>query len=148
MPSVTPYIMFNGNCEEAMEFYADALDGDIISMQRYGESQPDTPEEFKNRIMHSVIAADDVVIMASDGMPTDPRVVGTNISLSLDFESLEEQQETFDALAEGGSVTMPLQDTFWGARFGMLTDKFGIGWMFNYDVEEEDEDEEEEEESE
>ncbi len=135
-----------GNCEEAIEFYATALDGEIISMQRYGDAPENSvPAELADKIMHCVLAADDVIIMASDA--TSQQDVGTmsNISLSLDFDSAEEQQETFEALAEGGTVTMDLQLTFWGARFGMLTDKFGVAWMCNYDEVDEDEDDGEDE---
>ncbi len=144
MASVTPYLTFNGNCEEAIEFYCEALDGDIVSLQRFGDVPDMAPADMADKIMHCVLAADDVIIMASDSTPSQPVSPGTNVHLSLDFDSLEELQDAFEALSEGGTVTMPLQDTFWGARFGMLVDRYGVSWMFNYDLEEDVEDEEEE----
>lgn len=145
MPTVTPYITFPGNCEEAIEFYAAALDGEIISLQRFGDIPDGTaPAEMANKVMHCVLAADDVIIMASDAMSADAVSTSSSVSLSLDFESEEEQQATFDALTAGGTVTMELQDTFWGARFGMATDKYGVSWMFNYEEIDDDDDDEEE----
>ncbi len=134
MASVTPYLTFAGNCEEAIQFYADVLDGDIVAMQRYGESPLETPAEFADKILHCVLAAEDVIIMASDAMPGQSVATGNAVSLSLDFESPDEQTDVFDALAVGGTVTMPLQETFWGARFGMVVDKYGTSWMLNYDA--------------
>ncbi len=146
MPSVTPYLTFPGTCEEAMDFYADALNGEIISMQHFGDA-PDQnfPADAADRVLHCILVADDVIIMASDTMPGMSVTSGSNISMSLDFESAEEQQAAFNALAEGGTITMELQDTFWGAKFGMLTDKYGIAWMFNYDEDVDDDDEDDEE---
>ena len=94
----------------------------------------ETAEDFKNNILHAVLKAGDLTMMFSDSGNKDEVISGTNLSLSLNFNVLEEMEKTFEALSEGGNITMPLQNTFWGARFGMLTDKFGFHWMFNHDL--------------
>jgi len=143
MASVTPYLLFPGNCEEAMEFYARALDGEILALQRFGDApESQGPAGMADKVLHCVLAADDVIIMASD-VPEGEAAPSKSVSLSLDFESLEEQKSAFDALSEGGIVTMELQDTFWGAKFGMVTDRYGMSWMFNYDEDDDDDDDDE-----
>lgn len=144
MPSVTPYLNFSGNCEEAIEFYKEALQGELLSVVRFRDMPgQEVPAEMADKIMHCVLVADDVIIMASDAITDTQRQGSSSISLSLDFESEDEQTETFDALAVGGTVTMALQEAPWGARFGMLTDKYGVSWLFNYDEDQDDEDEDE-----
>lgn len=133
MKNLTVYLMFDGACEAAMNFYRDALRGEIVSLMRMGDSEMPVPDDFKNYIMHSVLQAGSICLMASDTMPQHPIVFGNNAHLSLDFDNADEQTAVFEHLASGGNVTMPLQDTFWGARFGTLTDQFGVCWMFNYD---------------
>lgn len=142
MASLTPYLNFPGNCEEAMEFYANALDGEILVLQRFGDA-PDgaSSPDLADKVMHCVLVADDVIIMASDSADADASP-SKSISLSLDFESTEEQDAIFAALTAGGTVTMELQETFWGARFGMAVDKFGVSWLFNYDDIDDDDDDE------
>lgn len=128
--TLTPYIMFNGNCEEALNFYAKALDGKITDMNRFGEA-PESMGADAQKVMHANFVAGAIHLMASDGNEAD--ATGNMVQLSLNFTDVAEEEKVFAALSEGAQVTMPLQDTFWGARFGMLTDKFGIRWMFNYD---------------
>ncbi|WP_128546899.1 VOC family protein [Larkinella soli] len=128
------YLTFNGDCEQAMNFYSQALNGTIQYMQRFGESPMEIPETAKNRVMHAVLSFGDNVLMASDSMPDFPVQPGTHCSLSLNLTSGDEIERVFGAISEGGNVTMPLEDTFWGARFGMCTDRFGVNWMFNYDL--------------
>lgn len=89
--------------------------------------------EDKSKIMHAELAAGAMVIMGADSNRIEAGQSKDKVHLSLSFESAEQQEKAFQVLAEGGQVTMPLQDTFWGARFGMLVDQFGINWMFNYD---------------
>ena len=133
MKEIVTYLMFDGYCRHAMRFYAEALGGTLHMMTVAECGQPESPEA--DRIMHSKLSLPAGTLMASDTMAAQPIELlhGTNFSISLDFDSTAEQHEAFGKLGEGGQVTMPLQDTFWGARFGMLTDKFGINWMFNYD---------------
>jgi PhnB protein len=128
------YLMFNGNCEDVMNFYKENLDGNILQMQRYGEV-PDMPtaEEQKNKIMHAVMDLQGFTIMFSDSDGKRNVTFGDNFSIALDFKSDGEITRAFNTMSTGGQVNMPLQDTFWGAKFGMCTDRFGVNWMFNYD---------------
>ena len=133
MQAITPYLNFNGNGAEALRFYAVALDGKIMHSQTFGESGMPVAEESKDRIMHAMFEADKLQFMISDCQPGKEVSSGDQVHLSLNFESLESINKIFENLSEGGKVSMELQDTFWGARFGMLADKFGINWMFNFD---------------
>ncbi len=135
MEAIVPYLNFNGNAAEALAFYAKAFDGKILFQQSFGESPMEAPAEQKDKIMHATFHAGDLTFMVSDAMPGQPVSGGTNTSLSLNFKTVADIDKTFAALSGGAIVTMPLQDTFWGAKFGMLTDKFGINWMFNHDYE-------------
>lgn len=130
MKSLEPYLTFNGNCEEALKHYEKALGGKIIFLQRFKETDYSTPETAE-KVMHAVFEAEGVQFMASDGMGEHAPISGSNISLSINLEDAGEQTRIFNALAEGGKVAMPLEDTFWGAHFGMVTDKYGFHWMLN-----------------
>lgn len=128
------YLNFNGNCEDAMNFYKEALGAEMKMMQRFGDSpMPNVAEEDKHKVLHCGIEKDGFFIMASDTMSKDHVTFGNNSSISLNFHNEAEIDQTFAAISEGGKVTMPLQDTFWGAKFGMCEDKYGVNWMFNYD---------------
>jgi len=132
--NLVPYIMFNGNCEEALNFYVKCFNGTIENLMRFENSPAEAMAKDKQQVLHAHFRAKDLFFMASDnGSNGATEVDGGKVHLSIDFDNAEEQQVTFATLAEGGRVTMPLADTFWGATFGMLTDKFGINWMFNYD---------------
>jgi PhnB protein len=135
MEAIVPYLMFNGNAGEALAFYAKAFNGKVVFSQTYGESPEKGPADYKDKIMHATFQAGSLTLMVSDSMPGSEVNAGTNTSLSLNFKSTESIEQTFLALSGGANVTMALQDTFWGARFGMLTDRFGINWMFNHDYE-------------
>lgn len=126
MKAIQAYLTFNGNCREAMQFYAKALGGEL-SVFTYGEG-PQTPAEGADRVMHARLTGGSAVLMASD-MPLGREAqAGENFSLSVACESLEEEERIFAALGDGATVMMPLQDTFWGSHFGMLLDKFGVRW--------------------
>ena len=133
MEAIIPYLTFNGNANQALDFYSKALNGEVIYKQSYGESPMESSEEQKDKVMHASFKAGDLQFMVSDSMQGQRVNSGNNLSLSLNFKDAGEMNKTFDALAEGGKVTMELQDTFWGARFGMLQDKYGFNWMFNHD---------------
>ncbi len=135
MEAIIPYLNFNGNAAEAMAFYSKALDGKILYQQTFGESPMPSSDNMKDKILHATFQADKLTFMVSDCTPDNAVTNGTNISLSLNFTDIESIDKTFVALSEGAKITMELQDTFWGARFGMLTDQFGINWMFNHDKE-------------
>jgi PhnB protein len=126
-----PYINFRGNCEEALNFYRDALRGEIIQLGRYGDSPMKSPEELKDKIIHARLRFGDALIMASDVMEQRAVNAGDQISLSVECDNDQQIEEVFSKMAAAGTVTMPLQDQFWGSKFGMLTDKFGVRWMFN-----------------
>lgn len=130
MNGVTPYIAFQGNCEEAINFYKECLNGEVLYIQRYGDS-PMAQEGYNDKIMHTTIKIGGSHLMACDNPPGQPAAASSNISLAVGSNNVEEAERMFNAMSEGGSVTMPLQETFWAERFGMLTDKFGINWMFN-----------------
>lgn len=133
MLGIKPYLSFNGNCEDAINFYRDALGGELIFIQRYGES-PMSGMGNENAIMHCTLKIGDSFIMASDSPPSHPATPGSNFSLAIGLNDVAKAREYFDKLAEGGTVTMPLDKTFWAEAFGMLTDKFGINWMVNCDA--------------
>jgi PhnB protein len=129
---VVTYLNFDGNCREAMTFYKECL-GAELHLIPFSEMPGDHPPESKHRIMHARLAKGAMAIMASDTMPGMPLHQGNNFSISIQCDSQHEIDSLFAALSEGGKVTMPLQDQFWGARFGMSTDRFGIQWMFNFE---------------
>lgn len=134
MTAIAPYLAFDGNCREAMEFYKSCLGGEL-NMHSF-ETMPgaeNMPEEARKGIMHANLIKDSLTLMGSDGGGMKQITKGNNITLSLNCSSDEEIADFFDKLSEGGTVTMPLADQFWGAKFGMLTDKFGFDWMLNYD---------------
>lgn len=134
---IQPYLFFTGNCEQAVNFYAQQLNGTIEIMMRYQdipaeEQQNGPPNADPDSIMHARLAIGDNVIMASDGCPADPTgPTHRGYSLSIRSENVEQGGDVFNRLAAGGTVTMPFQPTFWAKGFGMLTDKFGVNWMVN-----------------
>lgn len=138
MPKANIYLYFDGNAEEAFNFYKSVLGGEFAMLQRFGEA-PEAdkmPDGARNKIMHIALPlASDNVLMASDnpeGMG-EPFKVGTNFSISLSTDSRAETDRLFTGLSAGGTVEMPVQETFWGAYFGMLIDSFGVQWMVGYD---------------
>jgi PhnB protein len=131
MKSLVPYFTFAGNCREAFEFYRECLNGEITQMQTFEEARIPVDEKMKHRIIHAEFKAEDVYFMGSDGMVDFAAVPGNNVSLNINLTDEKEQARIFTALSQGGIVTMPLEDTFWGAKYGMLTDRFGVQWMLN-----------------
>ncbi|MCZ7635496.1 MAG: VOC family protein [Verrucomicrobia bacterium] len=131
-PVVQPYLFFGGRCDEALTFYQKALGATVDMVMRFKES-PDPPPPgvlpagFEDKIMHSSFRVGGTTVMASDGCEPDQKFAGFSLSLSVPTEA--EADRAFAALAEGGQVRMPLGKTFWTSRFGMVTDRFGIGWM-------------------
>jgi len=132
---VQPYLFFDGRCEQAVEFYRDAIGARLDALMRYRDC-PDplppgmVPPGSEHRIMHASLRIGDTVLMASDDCSPSPKPI-QGFSLSLSVSSEAEADRVFAALAAGGQVTMPLAKTFWSPRFGMLTDRFGVGWMVN-----------------
>jgi PhnB protein len=133
--SLNIYLNFNGNAEEAMNFYQEATGGTIERLQRFSEAQMNVSEAYQNKVLHGLMHISGSVVMFSDASENRNVTFGDNFSISLDFEHDGDMQRTFDALSgNGGHVTMPLQEMFWGAKFGMCTDKFGVNWMFNHEL--------------
>jgi len=131
---LTPYIHFAGNAEEALNFYKNTLHGEILQLGRYGESPMPTDEDYKNKVMHARLVFGENLVMVSDVFKGQEVSTKGNIQLSIEMDDVNQMEEVFNKMAEGGKVTMALQDTFWGARFGMLIDKFGVSWMFNCEL--------------
>jgi PhnB protein len=137
MNATISYLNFDGNCGPAMEFYAKCL-GAELTMMPFSDipGGAGNVEGAKDRIMHARLMKKGLpyaILMASDTMPGMPFLQGTNFSVSVGCDSLDEINSFFAAMSEGGTVTMPLQDQFWGAHFGMLKDQFGVHWMFNHE---------------
>lgn len=133
MEPIIPYLNFNGNAREALGFYEQALSGKTVQFGTFGEANMAQDESMKDKVLHAVFEAGSLKFMVSDCPPGVSVNSGDQVSLSLNFTDAESIEKVFAALSEGGTITMPLQDTFWGARFGMTKDQFGIHWMFNYD---------------
>lgn len=132
MKSINPYLNFDGNTRDAMQFYAGVLNA-TLELQTFGDVGMADKPEIKDRVMHATLSVGNVLIMASDPMPDQQFVEGNNVWININCESDDEIERLFTGLADGGMVIMPLADQFWGAKFGMLRDRFGINWMFNYD---------------
>ena len=134
--SLSTYLTFDGNCREAFEFYRSVFGGEFTSFQTFADAPPDmpVPEAEKDRVMHVSLPIGSSVLMGSDRASGfgPPLVVGNNFSITLEGKSKAHCDEVFAALSDGGSVLMPLQETFWGAYYGLWTDRFGINWMANY----------------
>ncbi|HLF52707.1 VOC family protein [Flavobacterium sp.] len=141
MAKVNPYLTFNGNCEDAFNFYKSVFGGEFPYIGRFKEMPPmeggkEISAEDGEKIMHvSLPISSETILMGSDSSESFGQVttVGNNFSISIDAASKEEADKLFNGLSAGGKVTMPLSKTFWGAYFGMFTDKFGINWMVNHD---------------
>ncbi len=131
------YLTFNGNCREVFEFYRSVFGGEFDVLQTFGDGPPDMqiPDDERDKIMHVSYSIGSSVLMGSDTPSTfGPAAnMGNSFSISYASHSREETDELFAKISDGGAVTMPLGDMFWGAYFGSCTDKFGVNWQFNYD---------------
>jgi PhnB protein len=130
--TVAPYLLFNGNCKEAFEFYEKVLGGKIEHMMTFAESPMPAQGAAgtENLIMHVSMTIGNAQIMASD-CPPEYFEKAQGMSVTLGIETVEEAERIFNALAEDATIKMPLEETFWARRFGMLTDRFGTPWMIN-----------------
>ena len=129
---LTPYLSFDGTCGEAFAHYARALGGTIVFSQTFKESPMagDVPAEWGDKIMHTTLKVAGFTLMGADAPPSH-FATPQGFSLSIGTETPEEAERLFNAMAEGGNVTMPFQKTFWSSGFGMVIDRFGIPWMVN-----------------
>jgi PhnB protein len=138
MKALNSYLNFNGTTEQAFEFYKTVFDKEFSSLQRFSDTSmgEQLPEEDKRKIMHVALPLNDTItLMGTDTLESMGHkwVEGNNISLSLSCDSKEEADELFSRLSKNGTLTLPLDTTFWGAYFGMVTDMFGIQWMVNFE---------------
>jgi PhnB protein len=129
---VTPYLNFNGNCREAMGFYADVLGGEVTYMQSHGEAPiaGEIPADHHDLIMHAEVKVGDALIMASDA-PSEHYSRPQGLFVSLHPETIEDADRIYEALSRDGQIYMPLEETFWAERFAMFADRFGTPWMIN-----------------
>ncbi len=134
--SVNAYLTFDGNCREAFEFYRSVFGGDFLELQTFadGPSGMQVAEADRPRVLHVALPIGSGVLMGSDRAEgtAPPFAAGNNFSLSIQAESREQSDDLCVKLSDGGRITMPLGEQFWGAYFGMWTDRFGINWMVNY----------------
>jgi PhnB protein len=133
MPQLNAYLSFDGNCAEAMRFYARVLDARLEALITYGQTPADmpTPASHADRIMHAYLVHPDFALMAGDTPPGIPYQGVSGVMMTLTYPTAAEAQRVFAALAEGGNVTMPLGETFWADAFGMVTDRYGTPWGVN-----------------
>lgn len=135
---IIPYINFTGNAEEAMNFYKEVFGGEV-ELQRWSEMPPNpempVSEDWQNKIMHgSLTIREDVTIYLSDSWAEGEETHNNTVVLHVEFDSEDELRKAFAALSAGGTVNMPVDKTFWGAVYGDLVDKFGIGWGLHYQL--------------
>jgi PhnB protein len=132
MMKLTPYLGFNGQCEAAFKFYEQCLGGKIVAMMTYGETPAagHTSPEYRDRIMHARLVVDDAVLMGGD-TPQEQFEAPRGFCVSIQIDDPARAERIFNALADGGQVQMPIGETFWATRFGMLIDRFGTPWMVN-----------------
>jgi len=141
MATISPYLTFDGNCEEVFNFYKSVFGGEFAFIGKFGdmppqEGMPPIPDSEKNKVMHvSLPISAETNLMGSDSSEAYGKatVAGNNFAISINAASREEADKLFAGLSAGGTVTMPMSNTFWGAYFGMFTDKYNIQWMVNFD---------------
>jgi PhnB protein len=130
---IAPYLFFNGQCEQALAFYAKALDGKVTALMRYAGTpmeNPQMPPGWGEKVMHANFKSATAEFMASDGMPGMPAPIYGGFAMSVYVPNDKDKAEkVFNALADAGKVTMPFAPPFWGGHFGMLIDRFGVPWM-------------------
>lgn len=134
-----PYLSFEGNAEEALNFYLDAFRGEIQGIMRFSdmpveEGAPQIPEEYMNKVLHASLLIGDAILYLSDTFPGGTVTKGNNVEINIAPANEEELRRIFDKLAVGGTVIMPVAEMFWGSLFGSLTDKYGVGWSLDLEL--------------
>jgi len=130
---VVPYLYFNGNADEALKFYVQALEAAPPQVMRYKDQPPpDMPAEFLDKIMHAEMIVEGGMFYVSDAVGPNQVSPGNNVQINLNVDSEVQLRWVYDHLSDGARINMELQDTFWGAKFAMLTDRFGVSWSLNY----------------
>jgi PhnB protein len=137
---IYPYLVMNGNGQEAVKFYESALDAKLVSLQTFGDmpANPEfpTPPEAKNLVLNAQLKVGETDLMLSDNFPGSPYQIGSNVTIALIVNTVEKAKEVFGKLEDGGKVSMPLQETFWSPAYGNVTDKFGINWQLSTETSE------------
>ncbi|MDQ7850863.1 MAG: VOC family metalloprotein YjdN [Armatimonadota bacterium] len=132
---LNPYLVMNGNAQEAVAFYRQALGAEVLHLTTFGEMPPDPahpiPEALRDRIMHAHLRVGETDLMLSDTFPGQEHQVGNQVTIALHTDDVAAARRIFDALAAGGRVDMPLQETFWSPAYGQVTDRFGVSWQVN-----------------
>jgi PhnB protein len=129
---MSPYLNFNGTAEQAIRLYEKALGAKVQALSRFSEAPGmNPPPAMKDKVLHAQLAVGPDVLMISDCPPDKGTTGGTQISIMIEIEDVDDLRRKFDALGVGGQVMMPVQEMFWGATFGMVRDAYGIGWMLN-----------------
>ncbi|AMG32055.1 VOC family protein [Grimontia hollisae] len=131
MIGLKPHVTFHGVCRNALDFYSQALAGEVKHIATYNDSPVEFPEHLLNRIMHAEFASPEVGFYASDGLDDSLAQGSGDVAFHVGFDNEKRQSEVFMALSELGQIVMPLDYTFWNVRFGMVTDKYGIRWMLS-----------------
>ncbi|MEH7462261.1 VOC family protein [Bacillus thuringiensis] len=130
---INPYLVTNGDGQEAVKFYEHALDAKVVSLQTFGD-MPENPEfkvpaEAKDRVLHAHLKIGNTDLMISDTFPGQPQQVDSQVTIAIHIQNAEKSQEVFGKLQDGGQVIMPLQETFWSPLYGQVKDKFGVEWQ-------------------
>lgn len=135
---IVPYLVTNGNGQEAVKFYQEALGAEVVSLQTFGDmpANPEypLPEEAKNRVLNAQMQIGNAKLMLSDTFPGQPFQLGSQVTIALMVDNPSEAQTIFEKLQADGKVTMPLQETFWSPAYGQVTDKFGVEWQVSTEV--------------
>jgi PhnB protein len=130
---IVPYLVTNGNGQEAVEFYKNAFGAEVISLQTFGEMPPNPeyplPEEAKDRVLNAQLKIGNASLMLSDTFPGNPYQLGSQVTIAIMVNDAAEAKEIFEKLQVDGKVTMPMQATFWSPAYGQVTDKFGVEWQ-------------------
>jgi len=139
MKTVNPYLNFHGNTEEAFNFYKSVFGGEFLTIMRFKDTPeaPKIPEHERDKIMHIALPiGKDNILMATDALDSMGQKfsIGNNFHMSIDADSKAEADKLFKALSNEGTITVPIDNMFWGSYFGMVTDKFGVQWMVSYDA--------------
>jgi PhnB protein len=129
---IIPGLVFSGTCEEALHFYKKCFGGEITYLERYKDTPVESNPVFGDKILHAKYEFEGNIFFASDSFENRQVKTGENISLTLEFDSKEQLVEVYEKISEGAKIKTPLQESFWGASFAILTDKFGITWTLNY----------------
>ncbi|MBT2642430.1 VOC family protein [Bacillus sp. ISL-41] len=135
---IVPYLVTNGNGQEAVKFYQEALGAEVVSLQTFGDmpANPEypLPEEAKNRVLNAQMNIGDAKLMLSDTFPGHPFQFGSQVTIALMVDNPSEAKTIFEKLLAGGKVTMPLQETFWSPAYGQVTDQFGVEWQVSTEL--------------